>query len=880
MPPARREVALPRIVGGRPRARLSRALDAALGGAFRLTLVSAPPGYGKSVVIAGWIGERRLPCAWLTLDSADDDPVRLVRDLLGALDGARAGAAALADLIVPGTAPEPRALAGLVLDAIATDDHDLVIVLDDYHLLHSPSAHAVTRTLVDRMPPFGHLVLATREDPMLPIGRLRAHGALVELRAEDLRFTGEEAAILLSGVGVDQGPAIVSALVHRTEGWAAALQLAALAVRSGRDAAAAVEGFSGTQRHVIDYLADEVMEGLDPELGAFLTSVSIVDRFDVALCEALTGRTDGAQLIDRAERGNLFLTPLDDHRQWYRLHGLFAEYLQTRLSGEERRRLHGVAARRLEAAGLGREAVAHAIAASDADTLARLLAVEGRAAFEGGELATLRGWLSALPPGALEAHADLVALDAWARFYAGRLAEAMEAVDRHLGSTAVRGAAEGRMLVLQALLATTTRPDAEALAGEGIALVRGDRLFESLGLQAAGLARLARGEIAGALETLRVAFERALAVGHPMAVLPAVNPLGHALVSTGRRQEAETIARRVLAEYRGPAEAPVAITWSARLVLGIALYEGGEVADARRELERGLAAAREMGVGTAVLGWAVPHIALARQATGDADGALDILRPASSRADPGLALPSLAAETEARIRLAQGDRAWASRWADDARADAPPGSPLHAMLSLSADLTVARVRLAEGRPVEALALLGPARAMYAEWGTIPEQVSTLVLEAVGQLAAGRRDLAIEALRAGIRVAAPGGYVRRFVDDGPGLRVLLPAVRADAPAFVARVNEAIGASASSPRSGMPGRGTTVVVADDGELVESLTGRELEVMRVLATGVTNAELADQLGVSAGTAKWHVAHILAKLGARSRTQAVVRAQRLGLI
>ena len=436
------------------------------------------------------------------------------------------------------------------------------------------------------------------------------------------------------------------------------------------------------------------------------------------------------------------------------------------------------------------------------------------------------------------------------------------------------------MLILQALLATTTRPDAEALAGEGIALVEGDRLFESLGLQAAGLARLARGDMTGALGTLRVAFERALAVGHPMAVLPAVNPLGHALVATGRRQEAESIARRVLAEYRGPAEAPVAITWSARLVLGIALYEGGEVADARRELERGLAAAREMGVGTAVLGWAVPHIALARQATGDADGALDILGPASGTAEPGLALPSLAGETEARIHLAQGDLASASGWADDARTEAPVGSPLHAMLRLSTDMTVARVRLAEGRPDEALTLLGPARAKYEQWGTVPELISTLVLEAVGHLAAGSRARAIEALGSGISLAAPGGYIRRFLEDGSRLRELLPAVRTLAPAFVSRLEEAMAEQDALRRPGRPGRGTVVSVGADGELIESLTGRELEVIRVLATGATNADMADQLGVSPGTAKWHVAHVLAKLGARTRTQAVVRAQRLGLV
>jgi LuxR family maltose regulon positive regulatory protein len=860
--------------------RLDAHLDAALEPTVRLTLVSAPPGYGKSVAVAGWISAHRIPCAWLGLEAADDDPARLARDLLVALDGVRPGSAALAYLIAPGTVPDPRALAGLVVDAVAGDDHDVVIVLDDCQVVRSPDTHALLRALVERLPPFGHLVLVTREDPALPIGRLRAHGALVELRAEHLRFTADEAASLLADAGLDPQPAVIEELVGRTEGWAAALQLAAITLRSAPDAAAAVEAFTGNQRFVIDYLADEVMTTLDPGLGDFLVRVSIVDQFDAALAGALTGRADAVELIDRAERANLFVVPLDLQRRWFRLHGLFADYLRGRVPPAQRTDLHRSAARWLEAAGMRRDAVGHAIAAGDTDEATRLIAVEGRVAFEAGELATLRAWLGSLPARATEQNADLVVLDAWTQFYAGRMAEAASLAGRHLASTRTRGPAEGRLLVLEALLATTTSAEAGDLAREGIALLDGDPLFESLGLQAAGLAQLARGDVAASLGTLRDAFARALAVGHPMAVLPAVNPLGHALEATGRRDEAEALARRVLSEYKGPSEAPLPVAWSARLVLGIAMYEGGEVAEARRELERGLAAAEVMGVGMPVMGWAVPHVALARQAAGDPDGALAILRPGPVRNGPGVELPSLAAETEARIRLLQGDLAWASRWARDAQPEAPAGSPLVAMLRRSADLTVTRVLLAEGRAADALALLEPTRAAYESWGTVPELTSTLVLEAVAHGMGGRRDQAVEALVAAIRLAAPGGYVQRFVDDGPSLRALLPSVRVLAPGFVAKVEGTMAAADDRARQSKLGRGTRVEMGVDGELVESLTGRELEVMRILATGVTNAELANQLGVSAGTAKWHVAHILAKLGARSRTQAVVRAQRLGLI
>jgi LuxR family maltose regulon positive regulatory protein len=866
------------------RPRLDRELDATLDPATRLTLVSAPPGYGKSVAVAHWVAAGGAPAAWLTLSDAHDDPARLAADLLSALDGARPGSGALAALIAPGALAGPAALARLIGEAVEADDRDTVIVLDDVHAVTSPDGRALVRSLARDLPPFARLVLVTREDPVVPLGRLRAHGALVELRGDDLRFTRDEAAAFLRDAGVEAEPAIVDRLLGRTEGWPAALQLAAISLRASADAGAAAAAFSGTQRFVIDYLADEVLASLDAELRDFLVRLSVADRFDSALAGALTGRDDAAQLLARAERSNLFVVPLDADGRWYRLHGLFADCLRAELGPDHLAELRRIAAAWLEDTGLPREAISMALAAGDAERAARLMVSEGRVAFEAGELGTISGWLDALPPGVVDADGELVALDTWLAFYAGRLADAGSTAAHHLASTQARGPAEGRLLVLLAMLGSTTRADAEATAREGVALLGSDPLFRSLGLQAAGLAQLSRGDAAAALATLRAAFAEAEAVGSPMAVLPAVNPLGHALEATGRRDEAEAVARRVLAAFPGPSDRPPSIAWSARLVLGIALYEGGRVGEARRELELGLAAASRLGVGGPVLAWAVPHLALARQATGDPEGALAILRPApGERAAAGLVLPSLADETEARIRLAQGDLAWAARWAADARPDAPAGSPILGLLRLSADLTVARVRLAEGRAGEALALLGPAREAYEAQGAVPELITVHVLQAAARLVTGERDRAVDDLGHAVRLASPGGYVRRFVDDGTSLASLLPLVRGLAPAIVAAVEAAIATAhghGSGSRPAGPGRGTTVGLGADGELVESLTSRELEVLRVLATGATNADLAARLGVSPGTAKWHVAHILAKLGTRSRTGAVVRAQRLGLI
>ena len=280
----------PGLVARRRRPRLSALLDASLDPTTRLTLVSAPPGYGKSVAVAGWIVDRAIPTAWVSLDAAAGDPARLAREVLSALADARPGAATLAQAIAPGASPDARALADLVVDAVATDDADLVIVLDDCHLADEPEAVELLRRLVDRMPPFGHLVLVGREDPGLPLGRLRAHGALVELRADDLRFNLDEALAFMADAGVEPDAALVEGLVGTTEGWAAALQLASITLRAADGPRSAAEVVSGTHRHLIDYLGDEVMAGLDAELRELLSAAAVAERFTAELLAAMTGQ--------------------------------------------------------------------------------------------------------------------------------------------------------------------------------------------------------------------------------------------------------------------------------------------------------------------------------------------------------------------------------------------------------------------------------------------------------------------------------------------------------------------------------------------------------------------------------------------------------------
>ncbi len=865
------------------RARLNAALDRSLDDNVRLVLLSAPPGYGKTTALAGWLESRGLPCAWLSLDAADNDLARFVGYLVAAIRVVRPGAGdATADLFGPGATPDPVLVGAVLLSELAASDEPFVLALDDYQVIAAEAVHRLVRVLIERGPPFCHVALLTREDPPQPLARLRAHGRLVELRADDLRCADAEALAYLAGAGVALTPSMVQRLTERTEGWIAGLQLAAISLRGRPDPDALVEAFGGSQRFVFDYLADEVLDGVDDELRGFLLQTSIADRFSVELCRALTGRDDAGALLGRAERSNLFLVPLDAERRWYRYHGLFADYLRSHLAEPERRTLHARAADWFDDAGLASEAIGHALAAGAFERTLDLVERAARPAFEAGELSTLAGWLDALPPERVASSPELTSLRAWARFETGQVAAALDLAQRHLATSSVRGPAAGRMLVLEALMATVTGPDAERLATEGLALVGDDPLFRSFGLLAVGLGRLARGEYAPAVATLRAAYQAALQAGSPMAVLPAVNPLGHGLALVGLRGEAESMCRAVLGEQAGGQGRPRLIAWPARVVLGIVRYEANDLAEARRELEAGFEAAHRMGVGRPVLGWAISYLALVRLACGDPDGAFEALR--TSQRDlrtTGMALPGVAGEVEARLRLRLGDVPGAGRWADGATPEAPPGSPLVEVLRRSMDTTVARVRLAQGRRDEARELLARTRAAQEAAGAAADLITIGVLEASVAEATGRRADAVSALRRAVELAAPGGYVRRFVDDGRHLAHLLPLVRAAAPAFVEELEAAFAAEPTADGAARPHSRHAALGRDtDGRLFEELTARELDVLRLMARGASNAEIATGLTVSLGTAKWHVGHVLAKLGATSRTQALLRAQQLGLV
>jgi LuxR family maltose regulon positive regulatory protein len=863
------------VAGQRERPRITAILAGALADTVGLTLVVAPPGYGKTVAVASWLGAQALPHAWLSLDPADNDPVRFVRYVVASLEHVRPRIAeAVGDAAVTGGLGAGERL----LDALSRADDPCVLVLDDYHVITAEPVHEIVRLLVAQGPPFIHRVIVTREDPPLPLARMRAHRGLVELRQEDLQFTLDEAKdYLAASTDLELDGGQVAQLVERTEGWIAGMQLASISLRNQPDAAAFIEAFAGSQRFVVDYLAAEILDRLDPDLRHFLERISVAPRFSAELCEALSGRGDAPVLLRLAQRMNLFLVPLDPDGRWYRFHHLFADYLRSRLAASERGNLHARAADWFEHAGLPGEAIEQALLNGDPDLTLRLVASAARVAYKLGEFATLLGWVEALPRERLSKDPELLVRAAASLVLVGRLGDAAGICSDAAAALAQQGQSMGRIDGVRALLAAQLGlPEADRLARAAIATIPDDDEFRAFALNALGSVQIANGELVDAAAAMEKALEASLATHQRIFSVLAITRLAAALHLTGHRSRAETWCRRVLAAI-GVADGPIRgypayVAWR----LGMLRYEANDLAEARRELERawnGLAPVASM---RGHVGLAVADMARLRLALGDTDAAIAAIEAVRREGDAAwrASIQRRLEEVEARVRLWSGDLAAAAAWADRAEPTLGPGWD-----SLPFAMTVARVRLAQRRTAEAQRHLHQARVTARAAGDVADLITIRMLEAARADQGGAPASAQDSIAEAVRLAAPEGYLRRVIDDGRSVAHLLPPARRIAPAFVDAVLEALstelGAS-SSQRAGHP----QLWRDERGALIEALTARELEVLRLMAAGLGYAAVAEALVVSLATAKWHAAHVRQKLGAQTRSQAVARARELGLV
>jgi LuxR family maltose regulon positive regulatory protein len=884
---------------------LAERLDEGL--ARGLMLVCAPAGYGKTVLLADWARRGPQPVAWLSLDAGDNDPARFWRHGVAALDRSRPGLAErVAPLLGP---PAPASYEGLVTalinDLAAGSDADqALLVLDDYHLIDSEAVHTSLGFLLEHRPPGLHLVLASRSDPPLALARLRGRGQLTELRAADLRFTADEAAALLrQGAAVSDAAlpeTAVAALAARTEGWAAGLQLAALSLRGQPDAVGFTAAFTGSHRFVLDFLAEEVLEHQGEQVRTFLLETSVLERLSGPLCDAVTGRPGSQALLEEAERAGLFVVPLDEVRGWWRYHHLFADLLRARLQAEQPGRvpeLHRNAAAWYAERGLADDAIRHAVAAGEMTWAARLIERHFDAAHSlRGEAATVQRWLTPLPAELVRSRPRLLLAQAVPAATGGRLEAAEQLVDAAERSYADQGAEAGdepfEPTIGPAGSLLVNVPAAIALVRGYLAQLRGDaRSTAEFGSRAVAesqedewiLRSVAQVQLAvagwldGRLDEAERAFADGIAgrraVGLPTWGAWASYELGQVQYARGRLDAAVRTSEQALEAAARTGQPPSPTAGPAYVSLAELAYQRNELDRALDNAERGIALCRSF-VYTMPLAAGLATLAWIRQAGGDPAGALDAMDEAvraSPGPPPGLLNPIPA--RRAQLLLAQGNLAAAARWTQENNL---PGEPDY--VREPGHLVLARVLLAQSRPGPALALLNPMHAAAVAQDRVGSLIEIGMLRALALAASGQDADAVNVLAGVLTLACPRGYVRVFADEGPPMAALLAqliAAQRSGSGFEAAAEVPLGCL-----SRLEGALSTQGVAPDAGLVDPLTSRELEVLELLAAGASNQGIASQLVVTLDTVKKHVSHVLRKLGAANRTEAVARARELGLI
>jgi LuxR family maltose regulon positive regulatory protein len=864
----------------------------------RMTLVSAPAGFGKTTLLSKWAidsSEDGRSVAWVSLDEADNDPTRFFSYLLGALQSIEAGIGkgVLASLRSPELLPV-EALVGALVNELAELPHEITVVLDDYHLIGSDTVHEALSFLIEHMPENAHLIISSRTDPPLPLARLRARDQITELRAAELRFTTEEATAFLKDVmGLTLSAGDVASLEEVTEGWVAALQLAALSMRDREDVSGFVDAFSGSNRHVLDFLAEEVLERQPEEVRQFLLKTSVLESMSAPLCDALTDHSDGQAMLERLERENLFVVALDEERRWYRYHHLFADFLRGRLLTGERPELaagelHLRASGWYEAQGLEVEAIGHALLASEADphheVASRLIERGVRGAWSRGEGPTVLGWLEALPEEAKRRRPRLLLQHAQALVLTGRPDEA-EPLLREAERAASEASTEksSRFLMGFASAVRSWRARLRGDASEAVELARRalsllpdeEAYLRNFAAVCLGDALWITGDLAAAGAAFAEAAEIGRAAGHIYGTLNAMALRARVQAERGRLREAEVAFREVL---RFVIEQGIGQLPAAGLVhIGMAdiTYERDDIDAAERELEVGIGLTeRTKEVGELVRGYVT--LSKVKRARGDEEGALEAAREAERVAGTsGANLQiSIATAWTARLHIARGDLEETVALEQERATNAVSGA------SQAVDrLTSARLLHARGRHDEALRLLGELREAAEAAGRTGTLIEILSLQAMALWASNEKEQGVGTLTQALAMAEPEGYVRTFVDEGPAMADLLAAT------LEARQKSHLDAAGRVPArylakllAGLDQ--ASAAPASDRRLAELLSERELEVLALIAAGETNGEIAGKLFVSISTVKTHINNLYRKLGARSRTQAVARARELGLL
>jgi LuxR family maltose regulon positive regulatory protein len=863
-----------------------------------LTLVCAPAGYGKTTLLSEWIPQYEHCVTWLSLDEVDNDPARFWRHFLAALQTLNPDRFKDAQQALEGSPVRPiEAVLTLTINEIAGLDYRFTHVFDDYHLIDNLAINDGLSFLIEHLPPGLNLVITSRSDPALPLARWRTRGQMTEIRSADLRFTREESSAFFNQVmELDLSEEDVAVLDGRAEGWISGLQLAALSMKDHEDRAKFITAFAGSHRFIIDYLVDEVLSRQSEHVREFLLATSILNQMCGPLCDAITPGSNGQAILEELEQSNLFVIPLDDHRGWYRYHHLFGEVLRSHLHarGDDRpAELHVRAAEWFESNGLIVEAIHHALAAKDWERSIRLIMdVADAVAFTQGQFRTVLAWLGSLPDNATQFWPRLSLIRAWMLLNAGS-SEAVEEnlldAERALSSQepAQRLILQGEIAALRAVLASYRREISrtiELCRQARQQLPESNAFLRAAVATALGMAYRFSGRVLEASQAFSEAIALGQAAGNYYMMMDAVTNLAGMQMWRGQLREAAQTCLQALrfAEERASVTGHTLLDAGfPHLRLGEVLREWNDLDSAEQSMLKGIELGKAGGNLDIVMtgyGW----LSRVKQSRGDLAGAWAAIT-AFEEIAISFNVPIMSLGTgarKARLSLAQGDLAPMEEWARQYETFTEKD---HAFLDEFSMITLARLRLAQSRITEANELLEQYREDAEAAERMGSVIEILMLEALAFAAQGEQGRAMASLERALTLAEPEGYIRTFVDEGEPMRLLLLDFQSILKRKISQGvdNESFRLLTYTAKllAAFP-QPAPIENPKLKTLSENLGERELEVLRLIAAGYSNLEIAEQLVIAQSTVKWYINSLYGKLGARSRTHALALAKELELI
>lgn len=877
-----------------PRPHLIAKLNQGLQQECQLTLISAPAGFGKTTLITEWIAGCERLLAWLSLDERDGDLTRFLQYLIAALQTLNPAIGIKAQAMLTSAQPPTESILTTLLNEIAAVPENFALVLDDYHVLDAPPIDEALTFLLEHLPPQMHMVITTREDPLLPLPRLRVRGLLTEVRAADLRFTVEETAVFLQQItGLQLSANEIAALEKRTEGWIAGLQLAALSMQGRADVHGFIEAFAGDDRYVVDYLVDEVLQRQSEPIRRFLLQTSILDRLCGPLCDAVTNGETGSALLATLEQNNLFVIPLDDKRTWYRYHHLFADVLQVHLLKEQPQQiaeLHQRASEWYEQNDFVADAVHHAFAAGDFARAARIIELAWAEMDRSRQSATWLGWATRLPDAQVHKRPVLCLGFAWALLDAGQLEAAemwLQNAEKCLQNTAV--------LIIADEVEYQHLPGSIAAARTYLALALGDMsgtvkyakqaldlLPESeylrRGTPAAllGLALWSDGKLVEAQHAFAEAMRSYEKAGNILFVITGAYVLADMKRAQGRLHEAAKIYEDALQLAQTHGE--IVRRGAADLYTGLSelRLEQNDLAAAQEHLRQSKTLGEKAALPRWYYRWCLAQAKM-EEAAGDLEAALNSLDEADNHYVRG-PVPDVrsTAAMKARVWLKQGRLAEAHQWVN------AYGLTVTDDLSYLQEfdhITLARLRLAQYRHdgaaesiADGLLLLARLLETAVTGQRMGSVLEILVLQALAFAAKGDTPAALASLARALTLAEPEGYVRLFVDEAMPMAELLET--AVSQKISTNYTKKLLAAFGNQNDLHPSSFTSH------PLIEPLSDRELEVLQLVAEGFSNREIGERLFLALPTVKGHNRNIYSKLNVTRRTEAVARARELGIL